>query len=59
MKQYPNNIRKLRLAAGVSGTTIADMLNMSPQYYYDLETGRRRINADHIQKLTSLPSILI
>lgn len=35
----------------ISGKTIAEYLGISPQYYYDLEKGRRRLNMDLIIKL--------
>ncbi len=40
-----NRLREVRENLGLSGTNIADRLEVSPQYYYDLETGRRRSTA--------------
>ena len=56
----PNNLRKIRKShpnkALRSGNEIAKLLETSPQYYYDLETGRNncRLNIDHINKLTKI-----
>jgi len=60
MKLFPNNLRKIRTTQDSkelrSGNRIAELMNLSPQYYYDLETGRggRKLNADHINKLTKI-----
>jgi len=60
MSELPNNLRKIRKAhpdkALRSGNKIAELMNISPQYYYDLETGRggRKLNIDHITQLTKI-----
>lgn len=53
-KTRKNCIRKVREKLGFSGTAVAEKLGVSPQYYYDLETGRRRLNVDHIIQLADL-----
>lgn len=56
----PNRLRKIRINHPQkelrSGNAIAELMNISPQYYYDLETGRNncRLNADHLAKLTKI-----
>jgi Helix-turn-helix. len=58
--EYPNNLRKIRLSQKDknlrSGNKIAELLNLSVQYYYDLETGRggKRLNSDHLTKLAEI-----
>ena len=42
----------LRENKGKSGTEIAELLGISPQYYYDLEKGVKRLNETWIRKLT-------
>jgi len=60
MEQYPNNLRKIRLSQTDkslrSGNRIAELLGLSSQYYYDLETGRggKRLNIEHLNKLTKI-----
>ncbi len=60
MSESPNNLRKIRQThpdkALRSGNIIAKLMNISPQYYYDLETGRggRKLNIDHINQLTKI-----
>lgn len=60
MKEMPNNLRKIRTSHPDkelrSGNKIAELMDISPQYYYDLETGRggRKLNAEHINKLTKI-----
>lgn len=56
----PNNLRAIRKACPNkelrSGNKIAELMNITPQYYYDLETGRNRnrLNIDHLNKLTKI-----
>lgn len=60
MSEFPNNLRKIRKSHPVkelrSGNKIADLMNITPQYYYDLETGRggRKLNIDHLNQLTKI-----
>lgn len=60
MDATPNNLRKIRLSQTdknlKSGNKIAELLGVSPQYYYSLETGRdnKRLNVDHLNKLTKI-----
>jgi len=55
-----NNIRNIRTKHADkrlrSGRNIALLLGISPQYYYNLETGRdgKRLNVDHITKLAEI-----
>ncbi|WP_371366224.1 hypothetical protein SRRS_06770 [Sporomusa rhizae] len=57
---FPNNLRKIRTTHTNkqlrSGNRIAELMNISPQYYYDLETGRggKRLNIEHLNKLTKI-----
>ncbi len=60
MKDLPNNLRKIRLSQTKkdlrSGNKIAELIDVSPQYYYSLETGRdnKRLNIEHLTKLTKI-----
>lgn len=47
-------IRQLREQRGLTGTKLAELLGISPQYYYDLERGARRLNEDIIVKLADI-----
>lgn len=47
-------IRQLREGKGLSGTKLAELLGISPQYYYDLERGARRLNEDIIVRLADI-----
>lgn len=47
----PNRIRELRESRGLSGTYMAEIISVSPQYFYDLEKGRRRLNETMIKQL--------
>jgi len=49
-----NRLKKLRESRGKSGTEIAGLLGISPQYYYDLEKGAKRLNETWIRKLTKI-----
>lgn len=46
-------IREIREAKKLSGIEVAQNLNISPQYYYDIEKGKRNLSADIASKLAS------
>lgn len=54
MIKSTNRLRELREKRGKSGTEIAELLGISPQYYYDLEKGVKRLNEPLIRKLTEI-----
>jgi len=54
-----NKLRQLREQEKVSGAVIADKLGVTPQYYYDLETGRRRLNEDLLIKLADIHDVSV
>jgi transcriptional regulator with XRE-family HTH domain len=60
MNEMPNNLRNIRKSQTDkdlrSGSHIAVLMDITVQYYYDLETGRggRKLNIDHISKLTKI-----
>jgi transcriptional regulator with XRE-family HTH domain len=58
-EQLPNRLRELRKANKKSGNKIAELLGITPQYYYDLETGRKRLNEDHIRQLADIFNVSI
>lgn len=49
-----NRLRQLRNEKRLSGIFVANELGVTPQYYYDLEVGRRRLNEDMLKKLANL-----
>jgi len=49
-----NRIRKLRKQKGISVPKLAEMLNITPKHFYDLETGKRRLHEDIIKKLAEI-----
>ncbi len=54
-----NNLRKIRNDKKIKVKNIAEYLGVSPQYYYDLEKGRRRLNIDLIIKLADFFQVSI
>lgn len=58
--KLPNNLRQVRKNSASpslrSGEKVAELMGISKQYYYDLETGRNncRLNSDHLKKLTKI-----
>jgi transcriptional regulator with XRE-family HTH domain len=60
MNEVPNNLRNIRKAQTDkqlrSGSHIAELMDITVQYYYDLETGRggRKLNIQHITKLAQI-----
>jgi transcriptional regulator with XRE-family HTH domain len=54
MKKTTNRLKELREGKGKSGTEIAELLGISPQYYYDLEKGNKRLNETWIRKLMAI-----
>ncbi|CAM5794783.1 helix-turn-helix transcriptional regulator [Brevibacillus borstelensis] len=41
-----SRIRRLRKERKLSGIKVAEQLNITPQYYYDIEKGERRLTAE-------------
>jgi transcriptional regulator with XRE-family HTH domain len=58
MADYPNNLRRIRKNHTDkhlrSGTKVAELLGVTPQYYYDLEKGKRRLHAEQIAILSQI-----
>jgi len=49
-----NRIRYIRRVKGFSGTKIAEELGISPQYYYDIEKGKRNLSAEMATRLAGI-----
>lgn len=49
-----NRIRALREEKKISGTIVAKKLGISPQYYYDIEKGKRKLSAEIAEKLSDI-----
>ncbi|MED1792853.1 helix-turn-helix transcriptional regulator [Brevibacillus nitrificans] len=47
-------IRRLRKERKLSGTKIAEKLNITPQYYYDIEKGERRLTTEIAASLADI-----
>lgn len=47
-------IRDLRKNKGVSGTFVADKLGISPQYYYDIERGKKKLSAKMVSEIADI-----
>lgn len=60
MDNMPNNLRKIRLSQKnkelQSASKIAELMDVSPQYYYKLETGgeNKKLNVEHLKKLSKI-----
>lgn len=52
-------IREIREKRKESGTSIADMLGISPQYYYDIEKGERNLSIEIAVKLADYWSVSV
>lgn len=48
-----NRIRKIRKEKGIAGTTVADILGITPQYYYEIERGKKRLSANMATELAA------
>lgn len=47
-------IREIRKEKKISGIHIAELLHISPQYYYDIERGKKGLSADKATKLAEI-----
>jgi transcriptional regulator with XRE-family HTH domain len=60
MNNMPNNLRKIRLSQKnkelQSASKVAELMDVSPQYYYKLETGgeNKKLNVEHLKKLSKI-----
>ncbi|MED5050595.1 helix-turn-helix transcriptional regulator [Anoxybacillus rupiensis] len=49
-----NRIRSIRRQKDISGTKVAEILGISPQYYYDIEKGKRNLSAEMAAHLAEI-----
>ncbi len=49
-----NRVRKIRRERDISGTTVARLLNITPQYYYEIERGQKRLSAEMAARLAEI-----
>ncbi len=54
-----NNIRKLRKERNMTGTKLAEMLSITPTYFYELERGKKRLSAEMASKLAEIFGVSI
>jgi len=48
---YPvNRLKELRDSKNLTGVEVAKAANITPQYYYELEKGAKRLNEDLLRK---------
>lgn len=47
-------IKELRKQRKISGYKMAERLGVSPQYYYELERGEKRLNQELIKKMADI-----
>jgi len=52
--EVKNRIRELRNKKGMSGAELALKLNISVQYLYDMERGKRTLSAENASKLSDI-----
>lgn len=50
----PNRIRELRKEVGLSGPKLAELLNITPTYLYELELEKKRLSADMTTRLAKI-----
>ncbi|WP_025852909.1 helix-turn-helix domain-containing protein [Paenibacillus ehimensis] len=53
-KQEESRIRKLRKERKLSGIKVAQRMGITPQYYYDIEKGERRLTAELASSLADV-----
>lgn len=51
MADVNNRLKELRKSRGLSGIAVARQLEITPQYYYDIEKGERRLTTEIAAKL--------
>ena len=49
-----SRIREIRESLKMSGTRVAKQLNITPQYYYDIERGKRGLSAEIVSQLVDI-----
>lgn len=54
MTNTDSRIRRLRKERKLSGIKVAELLDITPQYYYDIERGERRLTAEIAAKLADV-----
>ena len=57
IQMISNRMKELRKKRNVKVSDISEYLNISLQYYYDLEKGVKRLNEDVIHKLADFYSV--
>ena len=50
MGYHGNRLRELRDSKKLSGVDVAEAVNITPQYYYELEKGTKRLNEDLLRR---------
>ncbi|ARF67327.1 hypothetical protein B7C51_04995 [Paenibacillus larvae subsp. pulvifaciens] len=54
-----NKIRLLRKEKKLSGIYIAEQMGITPQYYYDIERGKRSLNSKNAVKLSEILGVTV
>ncbi|HHY27179.1 MAG TPA: helix-turn-helix transcriptional regulator [Desulfitobacterium dehalogenans] len=59
MNSPKHRIKEIREDKKLSGIEIAQALNISPQYYYDIEKGKRNLSADIATQLAKIFNVSV
>lgn len=54
-----NRIRRIRKEKGMSGVEIAEKLNITPTYFYEIERGKKRLSAEMAAELAKIFNVSI
>ena len=57
MSNFGSRLREIRKSKNMNGVTIAQLLCITPQYYYDIEKGKRNLSAEIAVKLADCFSV--
>lgn len=57
MREFKHRIREVRKSKDLSGISLAKMLGISPQHYYDIERGKRTLSAELAVRLADYFSV--
>lgn len=59
MVQPEYRIREIRNQKKLSGVEVAEKLGISPQYYYDIEKGKKNLSADNAVQLAKIFNVSV
>jgi transcriptional regulator with XRE-family HTH domain len=59
MNSVGERIRRIRQEKKISGTKVAQLLGITPQYYYDIEKGKRNLSAENASKIAKIFNVSV